>query len=494
MEGRSSSEPMNGVDRAWLEMDEPRNPMVVGGVIEFEEVGDLRRLAATIVERLLHYPRFHQRADHHGGHYRWVTCESLHLDYHVRLHRLAGIEPESELRQAIAAEMSEELDRSLPLWRMTFYPRGERGAVALFRAHHAVADGIALMKVLLTLADGAVLPEPRDAGSPAHPHRHGPLSGLIHRLEVVNVALGRISDTFSEDVRHPGQALRQLRSGQQAVSAMVHLLRLPDDNPERFRAHLGGHRAVDWDCSVPLAPIKEFARAQGLKVNDVFLTALSGAFRRYLLARTGKEEDLRNLRVSIPVNLRADDDDRLGNHFGLVMLDLPIASERMEDRLALVSARMAALKQSPEARAMLAGLAAAGHLPVGMEKNLVNFLTAKTATVVSNLPGPREPMKIAGASLTRLVFWPPQAGGVGIGVSLLSYAGRLTVGVSADTRLMADPQQLIEAFNLELGQLLGRRASRARVSGRAKGGTGGKRKPRVRAVPASGTRATSPDE
>ncbi len=495
MEGRVASEPMTGVDRAWLEMDEPRNPMVVSGVIEFEGVQDLRKLAATIVERLLQYPRFHQRVRHHGGNYRWVTCESLHLDYHVRLRKLPGVDVESELRQAIATELGEELDRSLPLWRMTFYPKGRQRAAVLFRAHHAVADGIALMKVLLTLADGAATPAAQgEVTASNHEHRHGPLSGLIHRLEVANTALGRIGDTVSEEVRHPGEALRQLRSGQQVVSAVLHLLRLPEDNPERFRAHLSGQRTVAWDCSRPLDPVKQFAREHSIKINDVFLAALCGAFRSYLLEHGGRAEELRNLRVSIPVNLRADDDDSLGNHFGLVMLDLPIGVEAAGDRLALISERMATLKHSPEARTMLACLAAAGHMPAAVEKNLVNFLAAKTVTVVSNLPGPREAMKITGARLSRMVFWPPQTGGVGIGISLLSYAGRITVGVSADRQLIADPQRLIDAFSVELDRLLGRRTGRRKNTNRDAAGSPGRRKPRTRAQSSPETAAASQED
>jgi WS/DGAT/MGAT family acyltransferase len=451
MHGSSSGEPMTGVDRAWLEMDEPHNPMIVSGVIEFENVHDLRRLAATIVERLLRYPRFRQRADIHGGPSRWVTCTDLHLDYHVRLRKLAGADVDAELHRAIAAELSEELDRGLPLWRITFFPIGLDRAVALFRAHHAVADGIALMKVLLHLADGSQsVPTATDDQCEVHPHHNGPLSGLIHKLEIANSALEKIGDAVIEEMRHPRDALRQLRKGQQAAAAILHLLLLPKDNPQRLRAELSGRRVCAWDCSRQLAPIKRFAKRKGIKVNDVFLAALAGAFRNYLLSLGGNPVELHNLRVSIPVNLRAPDDESLGNQFGLVMLDLPIDVDRADQRLALVSERMGELKHSPEARAMLACLGAAGHLPLTVEKNLVNFLTARTATVVSNLPGPAEPIFIAGARIGRLVFWPPQAGGVGIGISLISYAGNVSFGVSADQQLIGEPQRLIDAFNREL--------------------------------------------
>ena len=121
---------------------------------------------------------------------------------------------------------------------------------------------------------------------------------------------------------------------------------------------------------------------------------------------------------------------------------------------------MAALKQSPEAKAVFGALAAAGRLPSAAEKYLVNFVGGKAAAVVSNLPGPRRSFTIGGAKLVNMVFWPPQAARVGIGVSFLSYAGRITVGISADTAHIVQPQQVIDAFCAELEAILGHSPAR----------------------------------
>jgi WS/DGAT/MGAT family acyltransferase len=456
---KRTSESMTAVDRAWLEMDEPNNPMIVSAIVEFEGVRSLKQLAACIVSRLLQYSRFREYAENDGGPAKWVPEHELRLDYHVRLLKLPGVDPDPhwELRQAIGHELGQGLDRTRPLWRLTLFPRGRHKAVVLFRAHHAVADGIALMQVLLNITDDAMAAKAAAAPSgPKLPAKKGrfPLRRGAAALKPLGSALRQVGKFIVTDLRHPKLAARQLRQGRETLAAVMRLLTLPADNPACLSAPLSGQRAVAWSDTLAFEPVRAFAKANDVKINDVFLTALSGAFRKYLTETDGGLRKCQNLRVSIPVNLRTESDGELGNRFGLVMLDLPIGVEDWCERLRLVSQRMEALKHSPEARAVLASLAVAGRMPVAVEKRLVNYFGAKTATIVSNLPGPKDSLYIGGARLNRLVFWPPQSGGVGVGISLLSYAGSITVGVSADIQLIPDPQLLIAAFNEEIGTMI----------------------------------------
>ena len=102
---------------------------------------------------------------------------------------------------------------------------------------------------------------------------------------------------------------------------------------------------------------------------------------------------------------------------------------------------------------LLFGLAAAGHLPVPLESRLVCLIGAKSAAVVSNLPGPHRHVRIAGACMRSLAFWPPQAGGIGLGVSFFTYAGTLSVGLSADRGRVPNPQLLLDAIGEEMAAL-----------------------------------------
>lgn len=445
-------EPMDAVDRAWLEMDDTHNPMVVASIMEFEGVGDVAGLARRLVERMRVERRFRQRVVPSATGYDWIEDDALHFGYHARIRELDPPGTDAQLQAAIAAELGLALDRALPLWRICLFPRRGRRVTVLFRAHHAIGDGVALMKLLLHLADGA--PATNGAAIAATPP-HGPLGKVIRGLETVNSMLENLTELAVDDLRHPGKFAQQVNEVRRTLAAVGRVVLLPDNNPPRFRVPPGGRRAVAWTSNLSFAAVRKLARAQNVTINDVFLTALAGAFGRYLRTVDGSVPEDQNLRVSVPVNLRAGEDATLGNAFGLVLLDLPVGLEGWHARLDVIADRMASLKQSSEARAVLIALAAAGRLPAAAERRLVGVVGNKAAAVVSNLPGPRRALRFGAARLANMVFWPPQTAGIGIGVSLLSYAGHVTVGISADTAQIARPRDVIHAFCAELEAMLG---------------------------------------
>lgn len=441
------TEAMSPVDRAWMEMDTPQSPTVVNAVLEFSGVADVEQLIKGVLRGLLRFARFSQRPDTEVHPPVWRDCSPLDVAYHLRVYHLDEDCPAHDLRHAVAHEIAQPLDRQMPLWRMVGFVRRPGQVTLLFRAHHAMADGMALMKVLLGCADETAA----SASLPPQP-RKGPLAALITRLEHLNAGWLRASGVLHDGLSDPQHLRERLHVGSEMLRACGRLLSLPDDNPASFRRPLNGMRAVDWSHGLPLAPLRRYAKREGFKINDVFLSALAGAFASYLL--THADESATNLRISVPVNLRAARSDHLGNQFGLILADLPLDIADPWRRLVEVSRRMQALKASPEARVTLLGLGAAGHLPVPLEKRLVELIADKSVAVVSNLPGPRRALHVAGAHLDNIVFWPPQTAHIGIGVSLFTYAGRIRVGVSADRALMPAPEALVAAFESELHALL----------------------------------------
>lgn len=447
MEATRQVELMSSVDRAWLEMDERHNPMVASAIFQLD--GSVRApvIAETISQRLLSRVRFRQRPDDAHRPPRWIEDESIKLDYHVHLKRLTEPDHEAQLRSAIGEELSNELDRCRPLWRMVFYTRPDGLITVLFRAHHAVADGIALLHVLLGCVDHATRKPENGQASIERPAHEGPLGGLIDQLEAANSALETLYRVALDDLHQPRHLVEQLREGQHILGAVGRLLGLPENNPTEFRRPLSGHRAVAWLEELPFSRFHRFSKVHTVKINDLFIACLAGAFGRYLRATTKDFPESQNLRISIPVNLRSESDNAgQGNYFGLVLLDLPVGVSDPQERLRIVSQRMKALKDSGEARAVFLSLAVAGHLPVVLEKKLVNQVAGKSAAVVSNLRGPKRLLKIAGSTMRNVVFWPPQSGGIGLGLSLFSYAGKVSVGVSADTEIIKHPQLLMDAF------------------------------------------------
>jgi diacylglycerol O-acyltransferase / wax synthase len=444
---------MGPIDRAWLEMDDPRNPMVIGALFQLEGPVDAAAFQKSVVERLLRYPRFRQRVDGNHRMPHWVPEPDLDFHYHVQVHRLHSANFERELRKAVSAEMSRPLNHAKPLWRLLLYPQAGGPITVLFRAHHAVADGLALVTLLIDSTDSGMLraPPPPQVVNGKPPH-HGPLGDLIDQLEAFNTGLDKLQG-LARNLRRSGRALQQFREGRATLGAIRRVLRLPEDNPASLGRELSGRRSVAWINHLPLEPLRKRAAGLDVRVNDLFIAALAGALGRYLRRRERDMPEQQNLRVSVPVNLRAGRGRELGNRFGLILLDLPIGITDPRQRLALVVERIAALKESAEAKATLWGLTAAGHLPVPFEKKLVSMISAKSVAVVSNLPGPKRHVRLAGARLKNLVFWPPQAGGMGVGISFFSYAGELSVGLSADRNVIPNPQLVLDFFREELAAL-----------------------------------------
>jgi diacylglycerol O-acyltransferase / wax synthase len=171
------------------------------------------------------------------------------------------------------------------------------------------------------------------------------------------------------------------------------------------------------------------------------------------------------IRAMVPVNLRRDGELELGNRFGLFVLGLPVGVAEPLGRLAAVKRSMDRLKSTPEAAVTMGILRAMGYAPRRIEGLGVSFFATKASLVLTNVPGPRTPLTLAGAHVTRLMFWVPQSGRMGLGISILSYAGEVTLGVMADAGIVPDPEALVADMHVELAALAA--TVRADVTARA---------------------------
>jgi hypothetical protein len=157
----------------------------------------------------------------------------------------------------------------------------------------------------------------------------------------------------------------------------------------------------------------------------------------------------------MPVNVRSSSEElKMDNKFAAVMISLPVDVEDPKERTLATKDRMDALKRSVEpittyglVNVMLK------TLPKGLSQGLIDFFGNKCTCVLSNVPGPQMPVYLAGRKLRAMLFWVPQRAQLGIGVSILSYAGSLRLAVLADTAVMPDPDRLVEAFTEELEAL-----------------------------------------
>ena len=182
--------------------------------------------------------------------------------------------------------------------------------------------------------------------------------------------------------------------------------------------------------------------------------AVAGALREYLGGR-GEDVDRLEIRAAVPVNLRPVERGLdLGNSFGLVFVPLPISIPSPIKRLTELKVRMDRIKASSEAIVSFGVLTALGNVPRALYTPAIEFFGSKASVVMTNVPGPREPLYMAGRRITACMFWVPMSGHLGLGMSILSYANGVMVGVAADAGLVPDPDRLVAAFDHELKLLM----------------------------------------
>ena len=447
------AEPLSNVDAAWLRMEDPTNLMMVTGILLFEERLDPRRLRSTLERRLLPFDRFRQRvveAPLGIGPPRWVDDDRFDLDAH--LHRVALPAPGGKLalEEMVGDLMSTPLDMSKPLWQMHLIEGYEGGSVLLSRLHHSIADGIALIQLLLSLTDPT--PRARRSAPARRPSRGGGFSIPL--------------DAIASAIANPLQLVGAAQAGYDVADTLQRLVLMPPDPATVLKGRLGVGKRAAWSETIPLEAIKAAGRHHGATVNDVLISAVAGAIRDYLEERGEPVDDL-EIRVAVPVNLRPVERGlELGNSFGLVFVPMPISISAPARRLAELKARMDRIKASSEAIVSFGVLAAIGMVPRQLHPPAVEFFGSKASAVMTNVPGPREPLYLAGRRIANCMFWVPMSGHLGLGISILSYAGGVMVGVAADTGLVPDPARIVEGFERELKALMAYAEAKAKPAAR----------------------------
>ena len=454
---------MSKVDTAWLRMETPTNLMMITGVVGFDGPLDYDRLLETIEQRFLAFRRFRQKATVTTRGAFWEYDEDFDLRSHVRLVALPGAAGQEELETLVSELASTPLDPARPLWQFHVVESVDGQPVLITRFHHCIADGIALVQVFLSLTD----PTPEGRASARDPkrwtERRASESSVFRRLleparDGIDFARHVGAKAVEEGQRLIDEPTLAAEYASEAGEIMVELaqsLLLPDDPRTPFKGRLGVRKQVAWADPLPLAEVKAVSKALGCTVNDVLIAAVTGALRAYLLEQVDDIEDGLEIRATVPVNLRPlEHGVELGNHFGLVFLTLPIGEDNPLERLYQIHEHMNELKASKQAAVAFGLLAALGMGPAFLQKPALDLLSQKATTVLTNVPGPQQSLYLAGTPIRDMMFWVPQNGSIGMGVSILSYNGQVFFGMICDKRLVPEPRRVIARFRAEFEKLL----------------------------------------
>lgn len=450
--------PLSRVDRAFLNMERTSNPMVIVALIVLGAPLQRARLRERIAERFATYRRFRCVPVDGLAQAVWQHLYSFNVDDHVLSAALPRPGGQHELEALVGELASEPLPAGRPLWSFHLVEHFGRGSAIIARIHHCYADGIALVRVLLNLTDDRRSLVRRDAARRSDPTAAAAESVGAPTAVWLTETLGhsrRLAEAGLHLALHPTAAASAAGQASTLASELAHIALLPDDPPTHLRGPLSGIRRVAWGKSLLLEEVKTIGRVLGCTVNDVLIATLAGALGQHLQSLGDSINGL-TLRAAVPVDLRAaeGDDDPLGNRFGLVFVELPVGVRHPLERLYGVQTAMRTLKGSEQALLTYGLLTAVGSLPRPVEDVVMDLFSAKASLVASNLRGPRTALSIHGAPLRQVLFWVPQSGSIGIGVSMLSYHGRVHFGVMADRQILPHPAELIARIKSAFEQLV----------------------------------------
>jgi diacylglycerol O-acyltransferase / wax synthase len=452
------------VDTIWLNMDRANNLMVVDSLMFLDGPVDWDRLVEVNKRRMVdRYPVFRQRPvmpATHVGTPHWEDDPDFDIERHLIRARLEG-GGEDAVQRYVAPHLSRPLDRSKPLWEIHLIDGYDGGAVVFCRFHHALADGIALARVLLALTDDTpegdlVVPEAGvvDGSAPM-----GILDGALQVVTAAGSAAAAVASAGGQLLREAPRLLDPHRIGDaftqaERTGAIANKLLLGPHPHTPFSGTPGVEKRVAWCETFPLEDVKRVGRAAGATVNDVLVGAVAGALRTYVLELGGTPEDVGTM---VPVNVRPLDKPLprdLGNQFALVLLQLPLSVEAPFARIAETKRRMDVIKHSPEVFLTFELIKSIGRSGPELERFFVDFFAGKAIGVTTNVPGPREPRYLAGSRINRVLSWPPESGDQTLGISLFSYAGDVPVGFRVDAEHIPDPERLVAAFEAEITELV----------------------------------------
>ncbi len=464
----SHRERMSPVDTAWLRMDSPGNLMMIVGVIVIDGPCDEPRLRNVLQEHLLPFFQFRARVVQDTAGAWWEEDEDFDLDRHLVRIGLPGKGGTRELQKLVAQLAGQALDPQRPLWQFHLVENYDHGHALIVRIHHCVGDGIGLMGVVMGMTSSS--PD-RDAEAPAPKQRRGSRKGglveqwlqpftdaAVKAIDAGGDLAGRMLAASSSVIADPNVATEAAAEAARIVGQVTRdataLALMDNDTRTSLKGKPSGSKVVAWNEPLPLSDVKAVGRALGCSVNDVLLSCAAGAIRSYLV-ECGEAIDGAELRAMVPVNLRRPGAPRtLGNKFGLVPLLLPIGIDDPLVRVMTVRSRMNELKDGYTAVLALAVLGAAGMAPRLLQKQVLDLLASKATAVMTNVPGPQHALYMAGGRLRQMMFWVPQSGDIGVGVSILSYDGGVQFGLVTDKKLCPRPQAIIERFAPEFEKLL----------------------------------------
>jgi WS/DGAT/MGAT family acyltransferase len=451
---------LTAIDASFLTNESGTSHMHIGAVTIFEGPPPSYEDLLDHVESRLHLvPRYRQKLAFppvETGRPFWVDDPQFHLGYHVRHSALPAPGDETTLRRMAARVFSQQLDQTKPLWELWLVEGLRKRRFALIsKTHHALVDGVAGVDIATVLFDVKPVPEPIRAEQEWIPNPTPSGAELAAR------GVGAVAKTPVGAARRLVGAVGSPRAAAQSIQDAAEGLgevawELANPAPELpLNVPIGPHRRYTW-VRGDLAEFKRIKAELGGTVNDVVLSTVAGAMRRWLHARGVRTEGL-ELRALVPVSIRATDQHgKLGNQIAAVRGPLPVYVEDPVARLRTVREAMDGIKSSKKALGAEVISRFNDFAPPTLlaQASRINFSTRLFNLIVTNVPGPQIPLYVLGRELLDIfpvAFLPENHT---LAIAIMSYNGKIDFGLLADYDAMEDVNLIAEGIEAEVKQLL----------------------------------------
>ena len=440
-----SSDRLTGLDASFLHLEDGCSHMHVASVMLFEgPPPPYEDLVEAIEARLSLVPRYRQRLAFvplGQGRPKWVDDPHLNLRYHVRSTALPSPGSEDQLKALAGRVFSQQLDRDKPLWEVWLVEGLADGQFAMLsKTHHALVDGISGVDIISVLFDTS--PEPAAPPDPGSRWLPRPLPSSAQLLGEALVERATLPGEAARSIRAVFRGPRRMVAGARDAAVGVGAMAWAGLNPapaSPYNRSIGPHRRFTW-VRANLGDVKAIKDELGGTVNDVVLSTVAGALGKHL-RRRGQNTDGLELKAMVPVSVRADvERGALGNRVAALMAPLPVWCHHPVARLDIVREELKGLKSGGQAVGAQVLTELSGFAPPTVMGQASRLMSRQRFfnVVVTNVPGPQFPLYLAGRRMTDPFPMVPLAKNQGLGIALLSYAGKINFGLVGDFDTMWD--------------------------------------------------------
>ena len=481
---------LTAVDASFLAQEGPVSHMHVGAVTIFEGPPPAYDDLCNHIRGRLHLvPRYRQKLaipPLETGRPMWVDDPTFNLEYHVRHTALPAPGSEEQLRALAARVVSQQLDRSKPLWEIWLVQGLEGDRFALVsKTHHALVDGVAGVDLAQVIFDLTPVPQqvPHEGEPWAPQPEPSPVELAARGIKALVKTPIELAARAAGAAAHPTSTLDAAREAAEGLGEVV-WAGLNPAPPTPLNVPIGPHRRYVWVRN-ELSDFKLIKNAFGGTVNDAVLTVVAGALRKWLRSRGVRTEGL-ELRALVPVSIRAPhEQSAMGNRIVVMRGPLPVYIEDPVARLRVVKQAMDGLKESKQAVGAEVLTAVQQFAPptILAQASRLNFSTRLFNLIVTNVPGPQFPLYVLGRELQDLfpiAFLPKDHA---LAVAIMSYNGGIDFGLLGDYDALPDLEEIGEMLEASLAELVAAAQRRGHANGGARKPAA--KKPAARKKPAA---------